>query len=28
VSAVVNKDLEKDEKEIVSKLEEFDFDDI
>ena len=28
VSAVVNKDLEKDEKEIVAKLEEFDFDDI
>ena len=27
-NAVVNKDLEKDEKEIVSKLEEFDFDDI
>ena len=28
VSDVINKDLEKDEKEIVSKLEEFDFDDI
>lgn len=28
VSDVINKDLEKDEKEIVAKLEEFDFDDI
>ncbi|MDC7955338.1 DUF5682 family protein [Fusobacterium simiae] len=28
VSDVVNKDLEKDEEEIISKLEEFDFDDI
>lgn len=28
VSEVVNKDLEKDEKEIISKLEEFDFDNI